>query len=257
MPLAALTETAETGAELLDFWTPEGLRVLGRLIRYGRSLLVIEEKRGLSQRELSAFLEQCTGHFVSDRTIGNLENGQVEPKHNTVVIFAAARFLRHPHTQQILSREAINAIACGRFDPYREQSNGAALKLSQLPVNKSAPTDVTFLRNSFLQERGAVVSNGYGFDRFIQDWCRRQAPPLSEADFLRLVETAIQDYEAVIDLERIRQVCWESRSPTEEEVGFLGTILRDEQGLPYDYSELIAIAGLQSNSTQPANYVDD
>jgi DNA-binding XRE family transcriptional regulator len=246
MSLAALTEGTERAVEPLDFWTPEGLRVLGQILARSRSLIAAEKKVGLSQRELSKLIECKTGRFVSDRTIGNIEGGQVEPKHNTVAILAAAEFLIHPLTDQLLSRQAINEIACGRYNPYEGNRQQQNEKIGQTSRYKRVQSPVTLL--GITEGRVSAMVDGLSFSNFLQAWCQRQSPPLSLSDFFELLAAQLQAYASdEVDLESLKRVCQGSQKPTEDEVGFLGTILRDDQGLPYAYQELLAIAGLNNH----------
>lgn len=68
------------------FWTKTGLQALGRLVKQSR------EKTKLSQRGISALIEERTGHYVSDTSLGDIERATKEPKWNTLAAIAAAEF---------------------------------------------------------------------------------------------------------------------------------------------------------------------
>jgi len=100
---------------LAKIWTKRGLEALGEILREAR------KARGWSQRDLSQFVYQQTGHKVSDRSIGNLENNTGEPKYNTVAVIAAAGFVINPATGRSFSEDDFINIACEVLDPFTGQ----------------------------------------------------------------------------------------------------------------------------------------
>jgi transcriptional regulator with XRE-family HTH domain len=84
----------------IELFTKEGLTRLGDLLLQARS------DRGMSQRQLAAYIESVTGHKISDRTIGNLENNTGIPTHDTLAAIAASKIMRYTKYELI-------DIACG------------------------------------------------------------------------------------------------------------------------------------------------
>lgn len=100
---------------MAKIWTKRGLEALGEILREAR------KARGWSQRDLSQFVYQQTGHKVSDRSIGNLENNTGEPKYNTVALIAAAGFVINPATGRPFTEDDFINIACEVIDPFTGQ----------------------------------------------------------------------------------------------------------------------------------------
>lgn len=100
---------------MAKIWTKRGLEALGEILREAR------KARGWSQRDLSQFVYQRTGHKVSDRSIGNLENNTGEPKYNTVALIAAAGFVINSATGKPFTEDDFINIACEVLDPFTGQ----------------------------------------------------------------------------------------------------------------------------------------
>lgn len=100
---------------MAKIWTKHGLKALGAILREAR------KARGWSQRDLSQFVYERTGHKVSDRSIGNLENNTGEPKYNTVALIAAAGFVINPSTGKPFTEDDFIDIACEVLDPFTGQ----------------------------------------------------------------------------------------------------------------------------------------
>lgn len=110
---------------MAKIWTKRGLEALGEILREAR------KARGWSQRDLSQFVYQQTGHKVSDRSIGNLENNTGEPKYNTVAVIAAAGFVINPATGRPFSEDDFINIACEVLDPF----TGQYCQFGESPLN--------------------------------------------------------------------------------------------------------------------------
>lgn len=100
---------------MAKIWTKRGLEALGEVLREAR------KARGWSQRDLSQFVYQQTGHKISDRSIGNLENNTGEPKYNTVAVLAASGFVINPGTGKPFTEDDFINIACEMLDPFTGQ----------------------------------------------------------------------------------------------------------------------------------------
>lgn len=67
-------------------WTECGLKELGKVIKQSRVA------KGWSLRELEAYIEEFTGHKITNSTLSGLERANREPNWNTLAIVAAAQF---------------------------------------------------------------------------------------------------------------------------------------------------------------------
>lgn len=92
-------------------WTRKGLQALGDL------MLAARERLKLSQRGVSALIEERTDCYVSDKSLSDIERGNKEPKWNTLAIIAAAEFVLKPDGKPYTVEE-LSAIACEQLGEF-------------------------------------------------------------------------------------------------------------------------------------------
>lgn len=118
-------------------WTKTGLQQLGDLIKRSR------EAHGWSQRTLADYIEEQTGHRVSDSSLSGLERANREPNWNTLAIVAAAQFVLKedglPYTA-----EEFSAIASETFFNFRQEQD-AVKSLRRVQVETALIDEDGFL----------------------------------------------------------------------------------------------------------------
>lgn len=126
-----------TGTVLAKFWTKRGLGRLGEAIRKAR------ESQGSSLGDIVDLVFERTGYKLSKKTIGNVENNVGEPKYNTLVAIAAARFVLNPDTQKPFTEDEFNDIAAEVLDPFTGQYG--QIGESSLSENRAKASQVGLL----------------------------------------------------------------------------------------------------------------
>jgi transcriptional regulator with XRE-family HTH domain len=112
-----------------EIWTPEGTRLLGKLIRESRGKFSISSRRhkGITTSDLAIYIAEImairgTPFEVSEKTIQSIEGSNPKiPRHNTMVAIAAAQFICHPTTNELFSLAQLSLIASGLYDPYTDE----------------------------------------------------------------------------------------------------------------------------------------
>lgn len=107
--------------------TEAGLKALGE---------VIEQSRGeMSLRNAAKYITAATGYTIGWTTLGDVEKARRKVSYDTLAIVAAAGYVKHPRTGEVLTVEDFMDIATGHSDLSPEPGPEPEVAEALAPVN--------------------------------------------------------------------------------------------------------------------------